>query len=173
MLEKLNSFPPLSMVEGTTDRELIRHNEYVELLKLYEQLYVQWFGIYIDFLRTLMTIIATANSEFVKSPATLEPRQIYNTWIDAIANGTDALFREPVFASKLAKAFSTMLDVKKASDDLVESSYRMISIPTKSDVRKLYKEIYLIKKKLRELSEDKKASSTASSLGVRVDNTKE
>ena len=68
-----------------------------------------------------------------------------------------------MFASKLASVLSKLLDVRKKSDEFMESYYQLMNIPTKSEMNRIYREMYLMKKKLRKLSEANKKSGSSSS----------
>jgi hypothetical protein len=151
--EKIISLPPYSMMRGITGTQIDQYKGYSELIKLYTELYEDWFNLYVDFSRAFMTIIANINSKLLTSSPSNMPRDIYNNWINELSSGIDTLFREPIFASKLAKAFSKMMDVRKKSEELLEDYYSMFNLPTRSEMKKLYKEIHFLKRKLQQLEE--------------------
>jgi len=152
LFERLMWFPPFSMIEGTAGPSMKQYKTYWELVGLYMQLYQEWLNVYLDFSRVLMTTVTETNSKLFSEAATTLPSEVYGKWIAGMESGIDALLREETFASKLGSLLSRMLDVRKKSDEFMEDYYSMMNIPTKSEMKRVYKELYLLKKKVRELS---------------------
>lgn len=160
LFEKLMWFPPFSMIKGTAGPQISQYERYWELYGLYSKLYQEWLNVYIEFTRTLMITVATTNSKLIGLPLSSQPKELHTKWIEGLESGMDSLLRDPAFAAKLGSVLSRMLDVRKKADEFMESYYSMMNIPTKSELNRIYKEMYLMKKTIRKLSSEQDKKST-------------
>jgi len=152
LFERLMWYPPFSMIEGTMTPQVNQYKAYLELVGLYMQLYQEWMGVYIDFSRVLSTTIANTNTKLLEIAPTTQPAELYARWIQEMGDGIDTLLRDQAFAAKLGSVLSRMLDVRKKSDEFMENFYSMMNLPTRTEMRRVYKELHSMKKKIRELS---------------------
>ena len=61
------------------------------------------------------------------------------------------LFQSPDYTQALSKALNAMGDFIQAREELLNDVLRILSFPTNEDMDEVYKEIYLLKKKLKTL----------------------
>ena len=152
LFERLMWFPPFSMIKGTAGPQLSQYEKYWELYGLYSKLYQEWLNVYLEFSRTLMLTISNTNSKLIGLNLVTQPKEIYTKWIEGLETGIDGLLRDPSFAAKLGSVLSMMLDVRKKSDEFMEGYFSLMNIPTKSEMNRVYKEMYLMKREIRKLS---------------------
>ncbi len=148
--EKMMWFPPFSVLQGTAGPTLTWYKEYWELAVLYTELYQEWTNLYLDFSRAMMSIVTSTNAKMLGANP-MQPKEAYNALIGGMAQGIDELLRDQKIAAKLGRFLSKVLETKKKADALMENYYAMMNIPTKSEMDKVYRELYLLKKKIRVL----------------------
>jgi Poly(R)-hydroxyalkanoic acid synthase subunit (PHA_synth_III_E) len=157
LFERLTWFPPFSMIQGTTGPAFDQYKKYWELVGLYSQLYQEWTNVYLDFSRSVMTTVTSTNAKLAGSGLipSKQSREVYGEWMEGMESGLDSLLRNQAFAAKLGAVLSKMLDVRKKSDEFMDGYYSMMNMPTRTELNRVYKELYLMKKQLRKLSSEK------------------
>ncbi|MCW7753724.1 hypothetical protein OOT00_06970 [Desulfobotulus sp. H1] len=75
----------------------------------------------------------------------------YKLWLQKLESHYMELFRSPEYTSVLGKTLSAMGEFKSARDAMMEDSLQSIPVPTRSEMDELYKELYTLKKRVREL----------------------
>jgi polyhydroxyalkanoate synthesis regulator phasin len=61
------------------------------------------------------------------------------------------LFKSPEYSQTLGKTLNAMGEYTVARKKILEDVLQMLPVPTHSEVDELYKEIYLLKKRLKKL----------------------
>ena len=159
LMEGMLSFPYSMAIQGIGGTQVSLQKDYWDLLNGGVDLYKEWVEVSLDFSKTWLE---ASSSVFAKLNATVSKtqsaspedymKQIYNVWVEELEGKMDHLLRDPGFASKLSALLSKYLDVKKKSDSMVEKYYKVMNMPTKSEIDGIYKEIHELKKKLSELT---------------------
>jgi polyhydroxyalkanoate synthesis regulator phasin len=65
------------------------------------------------------------------------------------------LFKSPEFANAMGQTLNAMEDYKISQEKVIEDILGMFPVPTQKDMDELYKEIYLLKKKVKALEKEK------------------
>jgi polyhydroxyalkanoate synthase subunit PhaE len=149
--ERMIWFPPFSVIQGTAGPAVQNYSKYSEIAKSSIQLYQKWLDLYLEFSKALTDVSAKLNARLFTSGATSDPKQAYVIWLEEFTQGMDKLLRDESVASRMASFLSNMLDLKRESDAFMENYYKMMNIPTRSEMDRVYKEIYSLKKELRNL----------------------
>jgi len=61
------------------------------------------------------------------------------------------LFKSPEYLQTLSRTLSTVAEFKTAQHEMLVDAMKSLPIPTNKDMDDLYKEFYLLKKKVKEL----------------------
>jgi polyhydroxyalkanoate synthesis regulator phasin len=61
------------------------------------------------------------------------------------------LFQSPEYIRTLNKTLDTMSEFSKAKKEILQDFLNMLPVPTHKEMDELYKEIYLLKKRIKEL----------------------
>ena len=85
-------------------------------------------------------------------------KEYYNVWIKTLEGHYMTLFKAPEYTQALSKALNATQDFITARDELLTDVLKTLPLPTNKDIDELYKELYLLKKKVKELTKkaDKK-----------------
>ncbi len=79
-------------------------------------------------------------------------KEFYNIWIDTYSDVFKDFTKSEHFASDMGKFTSVVMDFQKYSREMMEENYlRPSSLPTKTDIDNINKELYDIKKTVKEL----------------------
>lgn len=83
-------------------------------------------------------------------PLDEKSKTYYNLWIKLLEGHYMELFKEPEFINTLLKTLGALEEYSSAKQAVVNDVLKMYAIPSHNDLDDLYKEIYLLKKRMRE-----------------------
>lgn len=78
-------------------------------------------------------------------------KDYYNMWIKILEGHYMTLFKSPEYTLALSKAINSAEDFIDARQELLADGLKALHIPTDKDMDELYKELYLLKKKVKAL----------------------
>lgn len=78
-------------------------------------------------------------------------KDYYQMWIKALEGHYMTLFKSQDYLDSLAQMLSTLGDYQMARQKMLTDFLQLLPVPTNRDMDELYKEIYLLKKKVKEL----------------------
>ena len=78
-------------------------------------------------------------------------KDYYNMWIKILEGHYMTLFKSPEYSMALSKAINSAEDFIDARQELLADALKALHIPTDKDMDELYKELYLLKKKVKAL----------------------
>jgi len=78
-------------------------------------------------------------------------KDYYNMWIKILEGHYMTLFKSPEYLQTLSRTLSTVAEFKTAQHEMLVDAMKSLPIPTNKDMDDLYKEFYLLKKKVKEL----------------------
>ena len=86
------------------------------------------------------------------------PQDYYRIWLKILEGHFMTLFKSPDYTLVQNKTLNAMEDFMIARQETLQDTFQMLGIPTNKDMDELYKEIYHLKKKVKELTKkvDKK-----------------
>lgn len=85
----------------------------------------------------------------------------YNTWIKLLESHYMALFKSPDYLQSLCRTLHTVQDFKMAQHKMLTDVLQTLPIPTNKDMDEVYKELHLLKRKVRNLTKEMEASEPA------------
>ncbi|MFZ0450335.1 MAG: poly(R)-hydroxyalkanoic acid synthase subunit PhaE [Desulfatiglandaceae bacterium] len=80
-----------------------------------------------------------------------DPNDYYKMWIKVLEGHYMVLFKSPDYTKALGNAMKAMEDFLLAREEILQDMMQSLPVPTNRDMDDLYKEIYQLKKRLREL----------------------
>jgi hypothetical protein len=80
-----------------------------------------------------------------------DSKTYYQMWIKILEGHYMTLFQSPEYADILRKTLDDMSDFSAAKNDVLEDMLNMLPIPKQKDMDDLYREIYLLKKRIKAL----------------------
>lgn len=147
-------FPPFSLIQGTAGPVMQNYARYSEIAGMSFELYQKWVNLYLEFSRAMTDVVGKLNVRFLASGGSSDPKQSYGIWLEELTQAMDKMLRDEETASKMASFLSSLMDLKKQSDTFMESYYKMMNIPTKTEMDRVYKELYDLKKAIRALKKN-------------------
>lgn len=75
----------------------------------------------------------------------------YKMWIKILEGHYMTLYKSPEYNEIMRKTLDDLAEVLSARESITQDLLKFMSVPNQSDLDELYKEIYLLKKKIRKL----------------------
>ena len=123
---------------------------------LFFSLYSTWMDTVVDFQNISLESMKRMNTKTVAlegKTGTENYKELYNIWMESYSETFKEFLKSGHFSSDMGKFMSNYLDVQKYNREMLEENYlKPSSLPTKSDIDELNKELYFLKKKVKELS---------------------
>ena len=82
-----------------------------------------------------------------------DSRRIYQMWIKVLEGHYMTLFQSPEYTAAMGKAIRAMNAFLAARQEVLEALLKTVPVPTQKELDELYREIYLLKKRVRELED--------------------
>jgi class III poly(R)-hydroxyalkanoic acid synthase PhaE subunit len=79
-------------------------------------------------------------------------KDYYNMWIKTLEEHTMTLFHSPEYVECLGKTLNAVQDYKVAREKVLIDLLQILPVPTNRDMDALYKEFYVLKKKVKEMA---------------------
>jgi len=76
-------------------------------------------------------------------------KEIFNYWIEISVETFEKVFRSDGFTISLNLLMENTLDFWAKYQDILEEYFKYMPVPTKTDMNEVYKEIYLLKRKVK------------------------
>jgi len=80
-----------------------------------------------------------------------DSREYYRMWIQILENHYAVLFKSPEYLETLGRTLNSVNDFIIARSRILQDALKLFPVPTQQEMDELYKEIYLIKKKIKTL----------------------
>ncbi len=84
-----------------------------------------------------------------------DSKAYYQMWIKILEGHYMTLFKSPEYADAMGQTLNALEDYKMTSEKVMEDILEMFPVPTQKDMDELYREIYLLKKKVKALEKEK------------------
>jgi class III poly(R)-hydroxyalkanoic acid synthase PhaE subunit len=78
-------------------------------------------------------------------------KEYYNMWVKILEGRYMILFKSPEYNKAIANTLDAMAEFLMAKKQILEDSLRSLPIPTQQETDELYREIYLLKKRVKQL----------------------
>ncbi|MDD2673225.1 MAG: poly(R)-hydroxyalkanoic acid synthase subunit PhaE, partial [Syntrophales bacterium] len=80
-----------------------------------------------------------------------ESKALYQAWIGNLEKNYSGLLRSPDYLQSLEKTLKALQDYRKTRQQFMIDIIQDLPIPTNKEMDELYREVYLLKKRVREL----------------------
>jgi class III poly(R)-hydroxyalkanoic acid synthase PhaE subunit len=84
-----------------------------------------------------------------------DSKKYYQMWIKLLEGHYMTLFQSSEYTRALNKTLDSMSEFSKAKKEILQDFLNMLPVPTHKEMDELYKEIYLLKKRIKELEKKK------------------
>jgi len=83
-------------------------------------------------------------------------KDYYRMWIKTLEGHYMTLFKSPEYTEDLRRTLNALGEYTVARQKILEDALRLLPVPTQKDMDDFYKEIYILKKRIRELEKKSK-----------------
>lgn len=80
----------------------------------------------------------------------------YKRWIKILEGHYMALFKSPEYLEAMNRTLNSLEDLLSTRDAISQDMMKLLAMPTQNDMDDLYREIYHLKKRIRQLEKDRK-----------------
>jgi polyhydroxyalkanoate synthase subunit PhaE len=115
---------------------------------LAEFLYV----LFVPIEKSLQVLLAELEKTGKEEQLSGEFKTYYNMWIKILEGHYMTLFKSPEYAQVLSRFITALSNFKLARQDVFEDMLSSLPIPTNKEMDELYKDLYLLKKKVNDLA---------------------
>lgn len=88
-------------------------------------------------------------------------KDYYRMWIKTLEGHYMTLFKSPEYTEELRRTLNALSEYAVARQKILEDAMRLLPVPTQKDMDDFYKEIYILKKRIRELEKKSKNNGKA------------
>lgn len=122
---------------------------------LFFSLYSNWMDTVADFQNISIEAMKRMNAKTINlegKAGTESYKEIYNIWMESYSETFKEFLKSGHFSSDMGKFMSSFLDVQKYNREILEENYlKPSNLPTKSDIDELNRELYLLRKQVKDL----------------------
>jgi class III poly(R)-hydroxyalkanoic acid synthase PhaE subunit len=80
-----------------------------------------------------------------------DPKTYYQMWVKVLEGHYMTLFQSEEYGQVLRKTLKSISEFSQAKKDVLQDTLNMLPVPTQKEMDELYKEIYLLKRKIKTL----------------------
>jgi polyhydroxyalkanoate synthesis regulator phasin len=150
---KFFSVPPLGLsreyqakLQQVIDKSNIFH------VKLMEFLYF----LYIPFEKSFKVVQDSLAEMADEGSLPEDSKAYYQMWLKQLENHYMTLFKSTEYRAALGKVIDAMSDFMSARQQIIQDTFKAFGVPVEQDLDELYKDIYTLKKRIRELEREAK-----------------
>lgn len=99
-----------------------------------------------------------------------DPKTIYKIWIKSLEGYYMQMLQSPEYSKVLNSVIDTHSGYKESKGKILEAFLHQLQIPTNKEMDELYKETYLLKKRLRSIEKKLTLAEKAASVNAKVKN---
>lgn len=110
--------------------------------------------LYIPFEKSFIVVQDTLASLADKGSLPEDSKEYYQMWLKQLESHYMLLFKSSEYTNALNKVIEAMSEFVTARQQIVQDTIRQFGIPVEQDMDELYKDIYLLKKRIRSLEKE-------------------
>jgi len=123
---------------------------------LFINLYSVWMDSISDFQRLSIEAMNRMHEKTASMDVGISPdknKEIYNIWIETYSDTFKEFLRTGHFARDMGKFMSGLVEAQKYNREMLEENFlKPMNLPTSADIDELNRELYSLKKTVRELT---------------------
>jgi polyhydroxyalkanoate synthase subunit PhaE len=143
---------------GLTREYQERLNEALDKFNLFQATVAEFLSVvYLPFEKSYKVLQERLTELAEEGKLPEKSRDYYRIWIKILEGHYMTLFKSPDYVRELAKTLDTMGEYWVARRKMLEDALKVLPVPTQQEMDELYKEIYVLKKRLRTLEKQNQA----------------
>lgn len=145
---KLLNMPAFGIGRNVIETEYKNLDNYVQLLTYVAEVMVSIIRIGHE---NIIKVIEDAFNTLKDGENIPTFEEFYNYWKDSFGQALESMFYTEEFSKLLGKFVEALTEYKITSDKVLERQLEFLPVPTKTDMRSVYKSIYELKREVRSL----------------------
>ncbi len=142
--------PPMGPTREKTEKMIRGFSTSVNLYAKWMESIINFQNVFTEAMRRMRENIA---SEIEGEPTAKSYEDFYEIWIETYSETFKEFLKSGHFASDMGEFMSCLMDFQKNNREVLEENYLKPSgLPTKTEIDEINKEVYLLKKNMRELT---------------------
>ncbi len=125
-------------------------------IPLFLNIYATWMDSISDFQNLSLTAMNRMQDKATERESEIGSenyKELYNLWIETYSDTFKEFLRSGHFAQDMGKFVSSFIEAQKYNQEMLEESYlKPMNLPTRMEIDELNKELYSLRKKVRELT---------------------
>ncbi|GAB6095546.1 hypothetical protein JCM14469_17980 [Desulfatiferula olefinivorans] len=145
---KFLSVPPLGLsrqyqakLQQVIDKSNIFHVKFMEFL----------YFLYIPFEKSFQVVQDALAAMADEGSLPEDAKDYYKMWVRQLEDHYMSMFRSKEYTDALGQVIDAMSDFIAARQQIVQDTFKSFGVPVEKDMDELYKDIYLLKKRIRAL----------------------
>ncbi len=131
-------------------------NRFVERFNLFQADMAEFLRLlYLPVDKSYKTMQAKLTQSDLEGQLLADAPGTYKVWVSILEEHYQKLFKSPEYIDAMARAFDSLGEFLLARQDLLEDFLAVLALPTPRDMDALYKELYVLKKRVKELEKGK------------------
>lgn len=148
---KFLSVPPLGLSrQYQTKMQQVIDKSNIFQVKFLEFLYF----LYIPFEKSFQVVQDSLAAMADEGSLPEDAKDYYKMWVKQLEDHYMSLFRSKEYTDSLSQVIDAMSDFIAARQQIVQDSFKAFGVPVEKDMDELYKDIYLLKKRIRALEKE-------------------
>jgi len=128
----------------------------MKVFPLFTNLYSVWMDSITDFQNLSFEAMNRMHDKTVNMYGEISPdkcKEIYNVWIEIYSDTFKEFLRTDHFARDMGKFMSGLIEAQKYNREMLEETFlKPMNLPTSTDLDELNRELYSLKKTVKELT---------------------
>ena len=139
-----------------------RMNEAMDKFNVFEAKMAEFMSVlYLPFEKSFQVMQEKVSEMAESGQLPSQPKDYYRLWVKVLEGHYLTLFKSPEYTRTLAHTIDALSEFRVARHQMLQDALQSLPIPTYKEVDELYEEIYLLKKRIKELEKKDRTEKTA------------
>lgn len=150
---KFLSVPPL----GLSRQYQAKLQQVIDKSNVFQVKFLEFlYFLYIPFEKSFKVVQDSLASLADQGSLPEDSKDYYKMWLKQLENHYMSMFKSSEYTNALGKVIDALSDFESARQQVVQDTFKAFGVPVERDLDGLYKDIYLLKKRIRVLEKEAK-----------------
>jgi class III poly(R)-hydroxyalkanoic acid synthase PhaE subunit len=141
-----------------------RMNEAMDKFNVFEAKMAEFISVlYLPFEKSFQVMQEKVSEMAESGQLPSKAKDYYRLWVKVLEGHYLTLFKSPEYTKTLAHTIDALSEFRVARNQMLQDAFQSLPIPTYKEVDELYEELYLLKKRIKELEKKNRTEKTANS----------
>lgn len=150
---KFLSVPPL----GLSRQYQAKLQQVIDKSNVFQVKFMEFlYFLYIPFEKSFKVVQDSLASLADQGSLPDDTKEYYKMWLKQLENHYMSMFRSSEYTNALGKVVDALSDFESARQQVIQDTFKAFGVPVEKDLDGLYKDIYMLKKRIRLLEKEAK-----------------